>query len=154
MLDRAGLEVHLINARHTRNVRGGSGVFLTHIPGSDTSTALKIISEVGVDLACFPSVKHFTSALDCCPGTQISSSKVLLSATKPCANCAAQCLRVAAQALRTSRTALGAHHCQRALTGAAVAFHADQRRAYVEAGRAKHEQGHRLRVVQNLLRRL
>lgn len=87
-----------------------SGVDLTRIPGIDTSTALKVISEIGVDLARFPSVKHFTSWLGLCPGTKISGAKVLSSATKPCANRAAQALRMAAQALRKSQTALGAHH--------------------------------------------
>ena len=38
-----------------------SGVDLTRIPGIDTSTALKVISEIGVDLQRFPTVKHFTS---------------------------------------------------------------------------------------------
>ena len=87
-----------------------SGVDLTRIPGIDTSTALKVISEIGVDLARFPTVKHFTSWLGLCPGTKISGGKVLSSATKPCANRAAQALRMAAQALRKSQTALGAHH--------------------------------------------
>ena len=44
-----------------------SGVDLTRIPGIDTRTALKVISEIGVDLARFPSVKHFTSWLGLCP---------------------------------------------------------------------------------------
>lgn len=66
-----------------------SGVDLTRIPGIDTSTALKVISEIGVDLARFPTVKHFTSWLGLCPGTKISGGKVLSSATKPCANRAA-----------------------------------------------------------------
>ena len=34
---------------------------LTRIPGIDTSTALKVIGEIGVDLQRFPTVKHFTS---------------------------------------------------------------------------------------------
>ena len=38
-----------------------SGVDLTRIPGIDTSKALKVISEVGVDLQRVPTVKHFTS---------------------------------------------------------------------------------------------
>ena len=62
-----------------------SGVDLTRILGTDTSTVLKVISEIGVDLARFPSVKHFTSWLGLCPGTKISGGKVLSSATKPCA---------------------------------------------------------------------
>ena len=144
-----------------------SGVDLTRIPGIDTSTALKVISEIGVDLALFPSVKHFTSWLGLCPGTKISGGKVLSSATKPCANRAAQALRMAAQALRKSQTALGAHHrrlCSRmdkpkAITASAhklarlVYFMLTRGQAFVEAGQDEYEERYRQRVVQNLTRR-
>ena len=144
-----------------------SGVDLTRIPGIDTSTALKVISEIGVDLARFPSVKHFTSWLGLCPGTKISGGKVLSSATKPCANRAAQALRMAAQALRKSQTALGAHHrrlCSRmdkpkAITASAhklarlVYFMLTKGQAFVEAGQDEYEERYRQRVVQNLTRR-
>lgn len=86
-----------------------SGVDLTGVPGIDTSTALKVISEMGVDLARFPTVKHFTSWLGLCPSTKISGGKVLSSATKPCAKRAAEAFRMAAQALRKCQTALDAH---------------------------------------------
>lgn len=144
-----------------------SGVDLTRIPGIDTSTALKVISEIGVDLARFPTVKHFTSWLGLCPGTKISGGKVLSSATKPCANRAAQALRMAAQALRKSQTALGAHHrrlCSRmdkpkAITASAhklarlVYFMLTKGQAFVEAGQDEYEERYRQRVVQNLTRR-
>jgi transposase len=144
-----------------------SGVDLTRIPGIDTSTALKVISEIGVDLARFPSVKHFTSWLGLCPGTKISGGKVISSATKPCANRAAQALRMAAQALRKSQTALGAHHrrlCSRmdkpkAITASAhklarlVYFMLTKGQAFVEAGQDEYEERYRQRVVQNLTRR-
>jgi transposase len=144
-----------------------SGVDLTRIPGIDTSTALKVISEIVVDLARFPSVKHFTSWLGLCPGTKISGGKVLSSATKPCANRAAQALRMAAQALRKSQTALGAHHrrlCSRmdkpkAITASAhklarlVYFMLTKGQAFVEAGQDEYEERYRQRVVQNLTRR-
>ena len=144
-----------------------SGVDLTRIPGIDTSTALKVISEIGVDLARFPSVKHFTSWLGLCPGTKISGGKVLSSATKPCANRAAQALRMAAQALRKSQTALGAHHrrlCSRmdkpkAITASAhklarlVYFMLTKGQAFVEAGQDEYEERYRQRVVQNLAKR-
>jgi transposase len=144
-----------------------SGVDLTRIPGIDTSTALKIISEVGPDLARFSSVKHFTSWLGLCPGTKISGGRVLSSATKPCANRAAQALRMAAQALRKSQSALGAYHrrlCARmdrpkAITATAhklarlVYFMLTKGQAYVEAGQDYYEQRYRERVVQNLTKR-
>ena len=144
-----------------------SGVDLTRIPGIDTSTALKVISEVGTDLARFASVKHFTSWLGLCPGTKISGGKVLSAATKPCANRAAQALRMAAQALRKSQSALGAYHrrlCARmdrpkAITATAhklarlVYFMLTKGQAYVEAGQNYYEEHYRQRVVQNLTKR-
>nr|WP_319563423.1 IS110 family transposase [uncultured Rhodoferax sp.] len=144
-----------------------SGVDLTRIPGIDTSTALKVIGEIGVDLARFPTVKYFTSWLGLCPGTKISGGKVLSSATKPCANRAAQALRMAAQALRKSQTALGAHHrrlCSRmdkpkAITASAhklarlVYFMLTKGQAFVETGQDEYEERYRQRVVQNLTRR-
>jgi transposase len=54
-----------------------SGVDLTRIDGIDTTTALKVISEVGPDLSRFPTVKHFTSWLNLCPNTRITGGKRL-----------------------------------------------------------------------------
>ena len=144
-----------------------SGVDLTRIPGIDTSTALKVISEVGVDLRRFPTVKHFTSWLNLCPGTKISGGKVLSAATKASSNRAAQALRMAAQALRKSQSALGAYHrrlCARmdrpkAITATAhklarlIYFMLTKGQAYVEAGQDAYEQKYRERVVQNLTKR-
>jgi len=144
-----------------------TGVDLTRIPGIDTSTALKVISEIGVDLQRFASVKHFTSWLGLCPGTKISGGKVLSSATKHCANRAAQALRMAAQALRKSQSALGAYHrrlCARmdrpkAITATAhklarmVYFMLTKGQAYTDAGQQYYEDRYRERVVRNLTKR-
>jgi transposase len=144
-----------------------SGVDLTRIPGIDTSTALKVVSEIGVDLERFPTVKHFTSWLGLCPGTKVSGGKVLGSATRRVANRAAQALRMAAQALRKSQTALGAYHrrlCARmdrpkAITATAhklarlVYFMLTRGQAYVEAGQQYYEDRYRERVVQTLTKR-
>ena len=140
---------------------------LTRIPGIDTSTALKVVAEVGVDLTHFPSVKHFTSWLGLCPGTRISGGKVLSSATKRCANRAAQALRMAAQALRKSQSALGAYHrrlCARmdrpkAITATAhklarlVYFMLTKGQAYADQGQQYYEDRYRERVVQSLTKR-
>ena len=122
----------------------------------------------GVDLARFPSVKHFTSWLGLCPGTKISGGKVLGSATRRVANRAAQALRMAAQALRKSQeTALGAYHrwlCARmdrpkAITATAhklarrVCFMLTCGQAYGEAGQQYCEERYRKRVVQSLTKR-
>jgi transposase len=85
-----------------------TGVDLTRIPGIDTHTALKLISEIGLDMTRWPSVKHFTSWLGLCPGSKISGGKVLSSRTKPTANRAATAFRLAAHGLHHSHSALGA----------------------------------------------
>ena len=88
---------------------GMCGVDLTRINGIDTTTALKVISEVGTDMSRFKSAKHFASWLGLCPGTKISGGKVLSGASKRTANRAAQALRLAAAALRSSQSSLGAY---------------------------------------------
>ncbi|MBK8113104.1 MAG: IS110 family transposase [Candidatus Accumulibacter sp.] len=140
---------------------------MTRIPGIDTSTALKVISEVGTDLRRFPTVKHFTSWMGLCPGTKISGGKVLSSATKRCSNRAAQALRMAAQALRRSQSALGAYHrrlCARmdrpkAITATAhklarlIYFMLTKGQPYVDVGQQYYEDRYRERVFQNLTKR-
>ena len=54
----------------------GCGVDLTRINGIDTTTALKVISEVGPDLSRFKSAKHFTSWLGCA-GNEDFRGKIL-----------------------------------------------------------------------------
>ena len=85
------------------------GVDLTRIDGIDVTTALAVVSEIGVDMSRFPTIKHFTSWLGLCPGTKITGGKLLSGKTKRCANRAAQALRLAAAALRSSKSALGAY---------------------------------------------
>jgi transposase len=85
------------------------GVDLTRIDGVDVTTAFTVISEIGVDMSRFPTVKHFTSWLGLCPGTKITGGKLLSGKTRRCANRAAQALRLAAAALRSSKSALGAY---------------------------------------------
>ena len=75
------------------------GVDLTAIDGIDTTTALKVIAEVGPDLSRFKSAKHFASWLGLCPGTKISGGKLLSGATKRTANRVAQALKMAAISL-------------------------------------------------------
>ncbi|MVF23706.1 IS110 family transposase [Methylocaldum sp. BRCS4] len=146
---------------------GLAGVDLTRIDGIDTSTAMKIISEVGSDLSAFPTVKHFTSWLGLCPGTKISGGKVLSGATKRSANRAAQALRIAAQSLRKSDSALGAYHrrlCARMDRPKAITATAHKLARliytlltkgtdYVDVGAAQYERQFRDRTLQNLKKR-
>ena len=87
-----------------------TGVDLTRIDGIDDTTALKILSETGVDMTRWKSEKHFASWLGLSPGNKISGGKVLNTKTKPSANRAAAALRVAAFALSNSKSALGAFY--------------------------------------------
>jgi transposase len=85
-----------------------TGVDLTAMEGIDEPTALTIISEIGLDMGRWPTVKHFTSWLGLCPHHQVSGGKVLSQGTKPCANRAATALRLAASCLQRRQSALGA----------------------------------------------
>ena len=66
-----------------------TGVDLTLIDGIEGFSALKIISEIGLDMDRWKSPKQFGSWLGLAPGTKISGGQRLSSKTKPCANRAA-----------------------------------------------------------------
>lgn len=85
-----------------------TGVDLTQIPSIGASTALTIVSEIGLDMSRWKSAKHFASWLGLCPGNKISGGKRLSGKTKPCANRVAVALRVAANTLYNSQSAFGA----------------------------------------------
>ena len=143
------------------------GVDLTRIDGIEVTTALAVVSEVGTDMARFPTVKHFTSWLGLCPGTKISGGRVLSSKTKRVANRAAQSLRLAAAALRSSQSALGAYYrrmCSRmdkpkAITAAAhklarlIYTMLTKGEEYTDQGQAYYEERYRERVLRSLTQR-
>jgi hypothetical protein len=85
-----------------------TSVDLTLIPSIGASTALTIISEIGLDMTRWPSAKHFASWLGLSPGNKVSGGKRLSGKTKPCANRVAIALRVAANTLYNSECAFGA----------------------------------------------
>jgi transposase len=140
------------------------GVDLTRIPGISTGTALKVIAEVGTDLARFPSVRHFASWLGLCPGTKISGGKVLSGASKRICNPLAQALRMAAVSLRKSPTALGAYYrrlCARLDKAKAIRATAHKLarliyilltrgEQYFDQGEAYYQERHRERVIYHL----
>ncbi len=143
------------------------GVDLTRIDGIDVGTAMKIIAEIGPDLAQFKSVKHFCSWLGLCPGTKISGGKRLSGTAKHCANRVTQALKVSAMGLLRSKSALGAY-CRRmaarmdkpkALKATAhklarlVYTMLTKGEEYVDRGQDYYEQQYRKRVVTNLQRR-
>jgi len=85
-----------------------TGVDLTKIPSIGASTALTVISEIGLDMNRWRSAKSFASWLGLCPGNKVSGGKKLSGKTKPCANRVAVALRNAANTLYRSECAFGA----------------------------------------------
>lgn len=81
-----------------------TGVDLTQIDGIDVLTALKVLSEVGLDMTRWPTSKHCAAWLGLSPGNNISGGKCHRMRSKPSANRAATALRLAAQGLALIRT--------------------------------------------------
>jgi transposase len=87
-----------------------AGVDLTVIEGIDAATALVVLSEIGVDLTRFGSVKRFVSWLGLCPQHQGSAGRVYRRRVRRGANRAARALRIAAQGCPGAHNALGAFY--------------------------------------------
>jgi len=85
------------------------GVDLTAIDGCNALTIQTVISEIGVDMSKWPTLKHFTSWLCLCPDKEVSGGKVLRTRTRKTKNRANKALRMAAQSLHHSHSALGAY---------------------------------------------
>jgi transposase len=87
-----------------------AGVDLTQIDGLSALTVQKVLSETGVDMSKWPTVKHFTSWLSLCPHNDKTGGKIIKSGTKKTQNRAAAALRMAAQSLAHSQSALGGYY--------------------------------------------
>ena len=102
------LKKHEYNFDLTSELVRITGVDLTKIPSIGASTALSIVSEIGLDMTQWKSAKHFASWLGLCPGNKVSGGKRLSGKSKPCKNRVATALRVAANTLYQSQCAFGA----------------------------------------------
>lgn len=84
---------------------------LKHIVGSDLSeiygitetNAIEIISEIGLNMEKWPTVKHFTSWLNLAPNNKISGGKLLSSKIPKKKNHAGQIFKMAAFAVQRSK---------------------------------------------------
>jgi transposase len=83
------------------------GVDLTALPGLSTINVHTVFSEVGGNLAKFPTSKHFSSWLGLCPDHRISGGKVLSAHTRTVKSRAAYALRMAAYSAGRSYSAIG-----------------------------------------------
>lgn len=143
------------------------GVDLTAIDGIDALTAQAIITEIGMDVSAWPTVKHFTSWLGLSPHNDKTGGKIIRSRTKKTQNRANLAFRVAAQSLTRSHSAVGAfyrrmrvrHGPAKAITATAhklariVYFMLKNRTAYVDPGVTYYEQQYRDRTIRNLKRK-
>jgi len=105
------------------------GVDLTRVIGLNVLGVLILISEIGVDMSRWRSVKAFCSWLGLCPGNKISGGKILSSHTVHVVNRVSILLRTVAPAVGRSDTWLGIFHRRmRARLGPAAANTATARK--------------------------
>jgi len=143
------------------------GIDLTQIDGLGPHTSLKLIAEIGTDMARWPTEKHFTSWLTLAPNNKISGGRLLGSRTQPSANRAAAALRLAAEAVGKTQTALGAFYRRLAFRiGKPQAITATARKlailvyralsgtlVYRDPGATAYDQQQQARTVRHLRRR-
>lgn len=83
------------------------GVDITQVFGISEISAIEIVSEVGINMSKWPTVKHFTSWLNLAPNNRISGGKKLKDKRSKKKNKAAQAFKMAAYALQRSDHWLG-----------------------------------------------
>jgi transposase len=142
-----------------------AGVDLTRIDGISAAAAMIVLTEIGPDLAAFPTEKHFVAWLRLVPRLAISAGRpVKTQPNGTGSNRVAGALRMAAMSLSRSRSALGAAY--RAIArrrDAKTAIFATARRLatlvyrmlrygqpYVDIGEKLYEQRHRERRLHSL----
>ncbi len=143
------------------------GVDLVAIDGFDVLTIQTIISEVGLDMAPWPTEKHFASWLGLCPNNKVTGGRIKDTRSKKVVNRAACAFRMAAQAAGKSHSALGAYYRRmkirlgpsKAITALAHKlsriFYRTMKYGmdYVDPGLQYYEQKYQQRVLNNLKRK-
>jgi hypothetical protein len=141
-----------------------AGVDLTVLEGISETTALVILSEIGVDVSKFPHEKNFVSWLGLCPQHRGSAGKIFKRRTRRGANRAARALRMAAQGCHHAKNALGAFYRRiQARCGGAKAIVATARKIaervyrllrygqeYVRRSEQACEEAYQLRLMKSL----
>jgi transposase len=144
-----------------------AGVDLTQVDGIDALTAQTIISEIGLDMTQWPTVKHFTSWLGLSPRNDVTGGKVKRRGTRKTKNRANTALRLGAQTLARGDSALAAfyrrmrarHGPPKAITATAhklariVYYMLKYQQDYIDPGTTYYEQQQRERAIRNLQRR-
>jgi len=144
-----------------------TGVDLTRIDGLNVLTVQEILSEIGLDMSEWPTVKHFTAWLGLAPNNQITGGKVRKRDTKKTTNRANTALRLAAQAVSRSNSALGAFYRRKraqlgppkAITATAhkiariIYYMLKNKEEYHDPGADYYEEQHRQRAIANLKRK-
>jgi transposase len=144
-----------------------TGVDLTVVEGVDAATALVVVSEIGMDVSRFPTLKQFISWLGLCPRHEGSGGHIYRRRTRRGANRAARALRVAAQGCHRAQHALGAFYRRiQARGGGGKAVVATARKIaeriyrqlrygadYVRQEQAEYEAAYRERTLRSLERK-
>ncbi|MBV8360256.1 MAG: IS110 family transposase [Deltaproteobacteria bacterium] len=86
------------------------GTDLSQIDSIGPHAALQLIAEIGTDMNCWKTERHFTSWLALALNNKISGGRLLSSKTAPSANRAAVVLRRCAMSLSRTATALDAFY--------------------------------------------
>jgi transposase len=142
-------------------------VDLLAVKGFNTNSLLAIISEVGIDMSKWKTVKHFTSWLGLSPNNKISGGKILHSGTKKTKSYASKILRLCAQSLSQSHSYLGGFYRRlKSRLGAPKANVATARKLatifymmlknrveYTDLGCDYFDEKHRERSIRNLKKR-
>lgn len=92
-----------LNFEATEILQKITGTDLSEIFGITTTNAIEIISEVGLQMEKWPTVKHFTSWLNLAPNNKISGGKVLSARIPKKKNHAGQVFKLAAYSVQRSK---------------------------------------------------